>query len=136
VVDEPAARQAVLGFGGLLRRLRNEAGMTQDELAEAAQVSQRAISDLEGGINATARKDTAVLLVGALGLDGPVGELFVVAARGRAPVGDVLAAVAMRLGRCPPRCQPDTVLGQVHGIAEALAQARSSLGLSPVIGWP
>jgi DNA-binding XRE family transcriptional regulator len=63
--------QAGLGFGGLLRRLHDEAGLTQDELAEAAQVSQRAISDLERGINATARKDTAVLLAKALGLDGP-----------------------------------------------------------------
>jgi hypothetical protein len=42
-------------------------------------VSQRAISDLERGINATARKDTAVLLAGALGLDGPARELFIAA---------------------------------------------------------
>jgi transcriptional regulator with XRE-family HTH domain len=33
---------------------------TEEELAEAAQVSQRAVSDLERGVNATARKDTAV----------------------------------------------------------------------------
>src|SRR4029077_11990297 len=55
VGDGPTAGQAGLGFGGLLRRLRDEAGLTQDELADAAQVSQRAISDLERGINATAR---------------------------------------------------------------------------------
>jgi transcriptional regulator with XRE-family HTH domain len=84
--------QAGLGFGRLLRQLRDEAGLTQDELAEAARVSQRAISDLERGINATARKDTAVLLAGALGLDGPACELFVAVARGRAPAADVLAA--------------------------------------------
>ena len=71
MVDGPVTGQAGLGFGGLLRRLRDEAGLTQDELAEAARVSQRAISDLERGVNATARKDTAVLLAGALGLDGP-----------------------------------------------------------------
>jgi transcriptional regulator with XRE-family HTH domain len=94
VVDGPAAGQAALGFGSLLRRLRDEAGLTQDELAEAAQVSQRAISDLERGINATARKDTAVLLAGALGLDESARELFVAAARGRAPADDVLAAAA------------------------------------------
>ena len=82
-----------MGFGGLLRQLRVDAGLTQDELAEAARVSQRAISDLERGINATARKDTALLLAGALGLDGPARELFIAAARGRAPAGDVLAAV-------------------------------------------
>ncbi|MGO9165228.1 MAG: ATP-binding protein [Streptosporangiaceae bacterium] len=53
----------------------------------------RPVSDLERGINRTARKDTAVLLAGALGLDGRARGLFVSAARGRAPAGDVLAAV-------------------------------------------
>jgi tetratricopeptide (TPR) repeat protein/transcriptional regulator with XRE-family HTH domain len=90
--------QAGLGFGGLLRRLRDGAGLTQDELADASRVSQRAISDLERGINATARKDTAVLLAGALGLNDPARELFVAAARGRAPAGEVLAAVAGEAG--------------------------------------
>jgi transcriptional regulator with XRE-family HTH domain len=85
--------QAGLGFGGLLRQLRDDAGLTQEELAEAAQVSQRAVSDLERGINRTARKDTAMLLAGALGLGGQARELFIAAARGRAPVGDVLSAV-------------------------------------------
>ena len=94
----PVAEQAGLRFGGLLRQLRDEAGLTQDELAEAARVSQRAISDLERGINATARKDTAVLLAGALGLDGRASELFIAAARGRAPASEVLAAAAGEAG--------------------------------------
>jgi tetratricopeptide (TPR) repeat protein/transcriptional regulator with XRE-family HTH domain len=86
------AGQAGLGFGGLLRQLRDEAGLTQEELAEAARVSQRAVSDLERGINRTARLDTARLLAGALGLDGRARELFVAAARGKAPAAEVLAA--------------------------------------------
>src|SRR5499427_1544527 len=98
VVDGPEAEQTALRFGGLLRQLRDEAGLTQDELAEAAQMSQRAISDLERGINATARKDTAVLLAGALGLDGPTRELFIAAARGRAPADEALAAAAPAAG--------------------------------------
>jgi transcriptional regulator with XRE-family HTH domain len=98
VVDGPAAEQAALRFGGLLRQLRTDAGLTQDELAEAAQVSQRAISDLERGINATARKDTAVLLAGALGLDGHSCDLFVAAARGRVPASEALAAAAREAG--------------------------------------
>ena len=73
------------GFGGLLRQLRDEAGLTQEELAEAASLSPRSVSDLERGINATARKDTARLLAGALGLTGPQRAQFVAAARGRAP---------------------------------------------------
>jgi tetratricopeptide (TPR) repeat protein/transcriptional regulator with XRE-family HTH domain len=98
----PVTEQAGLRFGGLLRQLRDQAGLTQDELAEAARVSQRAISDLERGINATARKDTAVLLAGALGLDGPARELFVAAARGRAPAGEALAAAAGGTGAGEP----------------------------------
>jgi tetratricopeptide (TPR) repeat protein/transcriptional regulator with XRE-family HTH domain len=86
------AEQPVLSFAGLLRQLRDDAGLTQEELAEAARVSQRAVSDLERGINRTARKDTAVLLASALGLDGPARERFIAAARGRAPAGEVLAA--------------------------------------------
>jgi tetratricopeptide (TPR) repeat protein/transcriptional regulator with XRE-family HTH domain len=76
----------------LLRRLRAEAGLTQEELAEAAGVSPRSVSDLERGIHATAHKDTAVLLAGALGLAEPTRALFVAAARGRAPAAEVLAA--------------------------------------------
>jgi tetratricopeptide (TPR) repeat protein/transcriptional regulator with XRE-family HTH domain len=98
VIDGPVTEQAGLRFGGLLRQLRDHAGLTQDELAEAAQVSQRAISDLERGINATARKDTAVLLAGALGLDGTARELFVAAARGRVPADRALAAAVGRAG--------------------------------------
>jgi transcriptional regulator with XRE-family HTH domain len=60
--------QAGLRFGSRLRQLRDQAGLTQDELAQAARVSQRAVSDLERGINASARKDTAVLLAGALAM--------------------------------------------------------------------
>ena len=76
------AEQGELGFGGLLRRLRNDAGLTQEELAEAAQVSQRAVSDLERGINHTARRDTALLLAEALNVAELVRPLFVAAARG------------------------------------------------------
>jgi transcriptional regulator with XRE-family HTH domain len=87
VVDEPA-----LTFAGLLRRLRAETRLTQEELAEAAGVSPRSVSDLERGINRTARKETAVLLARALGLPGAVAELFVAAARGRGLAGDVVEA--------------------------------------------
>jgi transcriptional regulator with XRE-family HTH domain len=75
--------QAATGFGGLLRRLRAEAGLTQEELAEAARLSPRSVSDLERGINQTARKETARLLANALGLTGPDKAEFEAAARGR-----------------------------------------------------
>jgi tetratricopeptide (TPR) repeat protein/transcriptional regulator with XRE-family HTH domain len=87
VTEQPA-----LSFAGLLRQLRGETRLTQEELAEAAGLSPRSISDLERGINLTAHKDTAVLLAGALDLPGPVRAVFVAAARGRAPAAEVLAA--------------------------------------------
>jgi transcriptional regulator with XRE-family HTH domain len=88
-----------LSFAGLLRQLRLLVKLTQEELAEAAGLSPRSVSDLERGVNRTAHKDTAVLLAGALGLDGPTGELFVAVARGKAPAAQVLAAVR---GAGPP----------------------------------
>jgi transcriptional regulator with XRE-family HTH domain len=87
-----AAEQPALNFGGLLRQLRTEARLTQEELAEAARLSPRSVSDLERGINRTARKDTAGLLADALSLTGSARELFIAAACGRAPTAHVLAA--------------------------------------------
>src|ERR1700730_3824733 len=86
VTEQPA-----LSFAGLSRQLRAEAKLTQEELAAAAGVSARSVSNLERGINRTAHKDTAVLLAGALGLAGPGAELFVAAARGNVPAARVLA---------------------------------------------
>src|ERR1700729_4380920 len=86
------AEQPALEFAGLLRQLRTEARLTQEELAEAAGLSPRSVSDLERGVNRTARKDTALLLADALRLAGEVRVLFVAAARGRAPAAEGLAA--------------------------------------------
>src|SRR6516165_1869339 len=125
------AEQAALGFGGLLRRLRDQAGLTQEELAEAARVSRRAVSDLERGVNRTAHKDTAVLLAGALGLDGRAGELFVAAARGRVPAAEVLAAdggprgaAVARPGNLP--AQLSAFIGRGQELAEVRALVASS----------
>jgi transcriptional regulator with XRE-family HTH domain len=87
-----------LSFAGLLRWLRAEAKLTQEELAEAAGLSPRAVSDLERGIHRTAHKDTAMLLAEALGMAESVGVVFVEAARGRTPPVDVLTAMR-RSGR-------------------------------------
>src|SRR6516225_6368100 len=45
------AEQPALSFAGLLRQLRAEARLTQEELAEAAKLSPRSVSDLERGIS-------------------------------------------------------------------------------------
>jgi tetratricopeptide (TPR) repeat protein/transcriptional regulator with XRE-family HTH domain len=78
-------------FGTLLRRLRYEAGLTQEELAEAATLSVRSVSDLERGITLTARKETARLLAGALSLAGPARASFEAVARGRPAVSGLAA---------------------------------------------
>jgi WD40 repeat protein/transcriptional regulator with XRE-family HTH domain len=87
------AEPSTLEFAGLLRQLRAEARLTQEELADAAALSARSVSDLERGINRTARKDTAEVLARALGLAEPARAVFIAAARGRAPAAEVLAAV-------------------------------------------
>jgi transcriptional regulator with XRE-family HTH domain/tetratricopeptide (TPR) repeat protein len=70
-------------FGSLLRSLRTAAGMTQEELAEAARVSYRSISDLERGVSRSPRRDTARLLADALGLSGDDRGRFEAAAHRR-----------------------------------------------------
>src|SRR5262249_34883290 len=92
------AEQPGLSFAGLLRQLRAEARLTQEELAEAAAMSPRSGSDLERGISRTARQDTAVPLARALGLADPARGLFVAAARGRVPAADVLTALGGEAG--------------------------------------
>jgi tetratricopeptide (TPR) repeat protein/transcriptional regulator with XRE-family HTH domain len=81
------AGQPELSFAGLLRQLRAEARLTQEELAAAATVSPRSVSDLERGVNLTARKDTARLLADALHLIGPARTRFEAVARGRVAGG-------------------------------------------------
>src|SRR5580698_1391536 len=92
-------------FAGLLRRLRAEAKLTQEELAETAGLSLRTVSDLERGIHRTARKDTALLLAGALGMPASAAVLFVAAARGRTPAADALDALRGS-GRRPAETTP------------------------------
>ena len=124
------AHEPAQGFGGLLRQLRSEAGLTQEELAEAASLSSRSISDLERGINVTARKETARLLAGALGLTGPRRASFEAAARGRGPAAEAgsgsLAGTAAVM-----RTLPRDITGFTGRVAElealmaALADAKS-----------
>jgi transcriptional regulator with XRE-family HTH domain len=85
--------QPLPSFAGLLRQLRIGAKLTQEELAAAAGLSLRTLSDLERGVHQTAHKHTAELLAAALSMTGPAGAMFVEAARGRIPADDVLQAM-------------------------------------------
>jgi tetratricopeptide (TPR) repeat protein/transcriptional regulator with XRE-family HTH domain len=76
--------EVLFPFAGMLRGFRTEAGLTQEELAEAAGLSSRAISYLERGEVATPHKETVRLLARALRLTGTARAQFETAARGRA----------------------------------------------------
>jgi transcriptional regulator with XRE-family HTH domain len=93
-----AVAEPPVTFAGLLRKLRTDAGLTQEELATAARLSPRSVSDLERGINLTARKDTARLLADALNLSGTIREEFEAVARGRTPASDYLLGSAAGAG--------------------------------------
>jgi tetratricopeptide (TPR) repeat protein/DNA-binding XRE family transcriptional regulator len=137
-----------LSFAALLRRLRAGAGLTQEELAEAAGISPRSVSDLERGINRTARKDTALLLADALSLAGQVRALFVAAARGRAPAADVLAtgngaaapgAGAVAATRTLPRdigsfTGRDAELSELLSVLAAAAEGGGVVGIHAIDG--
>jgi tetratricopeptide (TPR) repeat protein/transcriptional regulator with XRE-family HTH domain len=70
-------------FSGLLRRYRMAAGLTQEQLAEAAGLSPGAVSTLERGISRSPRRDTVGLLADALGLAPAERSLFERAAHDR-----------------------------------------------------
>ena len=65
--------QELLSFAQVLRHYRRAAGLTQEELAERANLSVRAISDLERGLRTVPQRDTIRLLAQAL--DVPSAEL-------------------------------------------------------------
>lgn len=123
----PRGGAGCAGFRGLLRQLRADARLTQEELAEAAGLSPRSVSDLERGINLTARKDTARLLAGALGLAGPQRALFEQAACGRATAAAVLTAhgsLTIRPSNVP--AQLGTFIGRDRELPAVRALVESS----------
>jgi branched-chain amino acid transport system substrate-binding protein len=68
-------------FASLLRRYRLAAGLTQEELAERANLSQEAIGTLERGTRRAPRKETVDMLAEALTLTEADREAFEAAAR-------------------------------------------------------
>jgi LuxR family maltose regulon positive regulatory protein len=58
-------------FGALLRTYRVGAGLSQEELAERAHLSQRTVSDLERGVTSAPYRETVTLLADALELTEP-----------------------------------------------------------------
>ncbi len=138
----------VVTFAGLLRQLRTEAGLTQEELAAAARLSVRSVSDLERGVALTARKDTARLLADALNLSGAARASFEAVARGRALAGgspppdpkvDGVAATAGAMTRALPRdiasfTGREPELKQLVGITASAPYSAGVVGIHAIGG--
>jgi transcriptional regulator with XRE-family HTH domain len=80
--EDPVAQEEK--FGALLRRLRAGAGLTLEQLAEAAGLSDRALSNLERGVNVRPRARTVRAIADGLGA-GPadLDDLLAAARRAR-----------------------------------------------------
>ncbi len=68
---------------GLVRGLREDAGITQEELAERSGLSVRTVSDVERGLRKRLYQDTAERLADALALSDQERVQFIDVARGR-----------------------------------------------------
>jgi tetratricopeptide (TPR) repeat protein/transcriptional regulator with XRE-family HTH domain len=114
-------------FAGLLRQLRTGAGLTQEELAEAASVSVRSLRDLERGRVATPQKETVRLLADALRLTGPARAGFEAAARSHSAPG---GATSMRT---LPR-DIASFTGRQRELAELMAAVTGAADTGGVVG--
>lgn len=92
------------GFSALLRRHRQAAGLTQQELAERADLSVRGISDLERGVRRAPHGNTVRRLAEALGLAETEHAELAAVARGS------VAATAYRAAFDPLAHIPPTSL--------------------------
>ncbi|GAA1988624.1 helix-turn-helix domain-containing protein [Amycolatopsis minnesotensis] len=117
-------------FSGLLRRLRQQAGITQEALAERSGVGVRTIRGLETGERADPRVTTVRLLAEALELRPQEREDLLGAAVGRAvgravDEGPASPAEAEPVEPVEPAAVPDEALAEAAGqLAHAVA-ARS-----------
>jgi transcriptional regulator with XRE-family HTH domain/tetratricopeptide (TPR) repeat protein len=115
------------GFGALLRRLRLEASLTIEALAEASGVSVRGIGDLERGRRATPQRGTVAALANGLGLGEAERERLLAAARsGRDPRHSVAGVRAFPRGI-------DDFVGRETELAQLTALAGRAAGGQPVV---
>ena len=111
-------------FATLLRRLRNEARLTQEELAEASGVRPRSISDLERGVTVRPQRETVRRLADALSLTEPIKAQFLALARQRAVL------TPTDVGGAATRTLPQDVVS-FTGRERELAKAPSAADLGP-----
>jgi len=102
-------------FGTLLKRYRTAAGLTQEALAARAQLSTRAVSDLERGINRIPRHDTLELLMAALNVTATQRALLLSTVR-----PEMTAPAPRTRSLSPPPLPPTALIGREQEMARAL----------------
>jgi predicted ATPase/DNA-binding XRE family transcriptional regulator len=121
-------------FGILLRRLRTAAALSQEELAERAGLSVRAISDLERGVHRAPRLETIRLLADALRLGEPERSDLLAAARPEATAA-TSAERDRAAGRPSLPIPPTRLIGREAEVAEVRALlVRSEVRLVTLTG--
>jgi tetratricopeptide (TPR) repeat protein len=127
---------ASLGFGGVLRRYRVAAGLTQEELAARSGLSVRAIREMECGRSARPYPRSVRLLAEALGLsEVQRGELAVLA-RGGGGGGVVVSGSGRgEVAGAVPRQLP-AVVGCFTGREAELAVLSGLVDRRPGVGAP
>jgi tetratricopeptide (TPR) repeat protein/transcriptional regulator with XRE-family HTH domain len=126
-------------FGAILHQYRRAAGLTQEELAERAGLSVRALRDMERGRTHRPYRQSVQLVADALALDGPSRARLVQAAR--SPGAPPRATAAPARGRPPARpvvtipMQLPSISGRFAGRSAELALLAGLLA-SPRLGRP
>jgi len=134
-------REQSSSFGLLLKRHRRSAGLTQEELAEQAGLSVRAISDIERSVRHP-RRDTAELLLDALELSVDDRARLEILARGPidTPSGrdrsEPLLETGGYLGSLPEGglIGRERELGRILALVSAVMEGRGRLVM--VVGEP
>jgi transcriptional regulator with XRE-family HTH domain len=127
-----AARQ-IVSFGEQLRRHREAAGLTQEELAERAGLTAKGISALERGERQRPYQYTVRKLAEALALAPPDRDFFEAAARGRGlPSSSSPREDAPPCGDAPAR--PGDTLTPLVGRADASRLLEECRAMAEVSG--
>ncbi|NUT31473.1 MAG: XRE family transcriptional regulator [Hamadaea sp.] len=123
---DPSSRD---GFATLLRRHRLAAGLTQAELAAAAEIGVRTVRDLEAGRSVRPQRSTVELLGAALGLSGRDLTVFIAVARGR---GRLAPADVPHAPRALP--QAGELIGRDDEITALVEHLRTARGVTTLVG--
>jgi predicted ATPase/DNA-binding XRE family transcriptional regulator len=133
---EKEAMGVVTSVADLLKQYRAAAGLTQEELADRAGVSTRAISDLERGIKQRPYPNTVRRLVQALELDEVTAANFQRASRaGGGAVAALRESAEVVRGSTSFPVQPTTFIGRQREVKEIkILLAREEVRLLTLTG--